>query len=316
MTSFKQITALVLLQRCLVAALDKEAEHMPRKGTPITKSAWQQQGEQDRFAALVPAECNSSQLTHDFASDYYSKVVDKNGGVRLEALRLKYAYGRIKELPAGSGSGSDMGRATAQSLEFLRNVIPKYKIRTVVDAPCGDTTWIFHAWETESLAQYIGLDVVRAVIRLNSMRFAHHANKHFARWDFVACGIPQMQTRGGAVVPVDMVHMRDVLQHLSVKSGMRAIKGVCAAGVRYLVTTTYNQTFAGGKRTLKDTKTNDKDAVDGGWYPNNLALPPFNLPTPLSCVQTHPHIEPDFTCLYDLLQWPACSRRRTQQRTA
>ena len=110
--------------------------------------------------------------------------------------------------------------------------------------------------------------------------------------------------------------MRDVIMHLSIPSGVRAIANVCQSGARYLVATTYNLTLtrAGRAKPLAAGSTlpvtvNSRGAHehDGGFYTNNLALPPFNLPEPLHCVQTHPAIEPDYTCIYDVRRFPGCA---------
>lgn len=237
---------------------------------------------------LVPSSCNSTLMSYDFSSEYYRHILDKAKQIKITAIQKKYSYGKIKVLPSGSGPGSETGDATASSLEFLKDVIPRFDIKSVVDVPCGDVNWQFHSWEMDSLEQYVGLDIVKSVIRLNSMRFAHHRNKMFVAWDFVSCGIPRWHRRDGSVRAVDMVHMRDVLQHISVENGLRAIDNVCRSGAtRYFVTTTYPEDIT--KDAYKTTKLGTPDRAvaprlkvtvnnhpqDGGWYPNNLALPPF-----------------------------------------
>jgi len=313
----RPLTAIALASRLFpINAKDVGANLVIEAGPSIAQSTWQAQPWEDGMAALEPAACNSSMLTHDFSTSYYRNVVGSHDRVKVNALRAKYSYGLVRELASGSGAGSDLGPATSASLSLLKRTIPRLGIRTLIDTPCGDVTWQFHSWEMDSLAEYVGVDVVRAVILMNAMRFAHHSNKHFAHWDFVGCGIPRLRTRRGAVRPFDMVHMRDVLMHLSIRSGVRAIQNVCLSGAHYLMATTYNRTLtrAGRKAPLQPTSsvpvlvnTRGSHPDDGGWYPNNLALPPFNLPQPIDCVQTHPHHEPDFTCVYDVRHFPGCT---------
>lgn len=269
---------------------------------------------------LVPPQCNSSLLTYDFSSEYYRNIFVKHTTqIKTSEVQLKYTYGKIEMLRSGSGPGSATGDATSNSLHFLKEVIPRFNIKSVVDAPCGDVTWQFQSWEMDSLELYLGIDVVNKVIHFNDMRFAHHKNKAFAAWDFVSCGIPKYR-RGKQVHAFDMVHMRDVLQHLSVKNGLRAIDNVCKSGATYLVATTYptDVTKAGYATTKIGTPeraaaprykvVQNDHPHDGGWYPNNLALPPFNFPQGLQCVETHPTQEPDHTCIYRIRDIPLCAR--------
>lgn len=144
------------------------------------------------------------------------------------------------------------------------------------------------AWEVDSLEQYTGADVAMSVIDLNKQRFRHHSNKMFVFHDFVACPIPQLVDRqNGTTEPYELLHVRDVLQHLSLRHGKQAAAHILSSGARFLIATTYPS----------ETNANVRD---GGWFWANLELEPFNFPKPVQCVQTHPRHEADSTCLYDL----------------
>jgi hypothetical protein len=194
---------------------------------------------------------------------------------------------------SSSGSGSNLGFAVNASLEILRRAIQSYNISSMIDLPCGDVNWIFDSWETDSLEVYIGLDIVSPIIHLNQQRYRHHSNKIFATWDGSLCTLPKYSLHVDIkdkpdFLPVEMVHCRDILQHMSLSDSMSLLCHVMTSGARILITTT----FPSGV---------NKNISYGGYYRNNLDHPPFSLPRNESnCVITHPKLEPDMTCIYHL----------------
>jgi hypothetical protein len=177
--------------------------------------------------------------------------------------------------------------------------LKNYNIKTMIDVPCGDANWIFDSRETDSLDLYIGLDIVKPVVEANTARLAHHSNKVFRHWDGVNCPLPKIGSirQGGdgghgSIMEraVDLVHARDVLQHLTLDQGIRFLCNVFQSGARVFVTTT----FPGGG-------TKNKAIREGGYFQNDLTVEPYNMPS-ITCTQTHPMIEIDQTCVYDLTQ--------------
>lgn len=229
---------------------------------------------------ITPPNCNyaKSPFEHIYAEGSW-----QGGVVKQHKIGPDYYY--KQEHKSLSGTGSDKFMAQ-NSLKFLKEVIERYNISTVIDVPCGDVNWQFDTWQTDSLAAYVGLDVVRTVINLDKQRFCHHSNKVFAPWDFAKCALPQIVADGKAR-PADLVHVRDVIQHMTLRDAARALKRVVRSGARFLIATTYP---AAENRNIKE----------GSWYPNNLLKAPFNFPTPLSCIKTHPREESDSTCLWKI----------------
>lgn len=204
--------------------------------------------------------------------------------------KFYYTYGYPERLTrsSSSGQGSDIGPATQASLAFLSGIIQEFNISSLLDVPCGDTNWQFEAWEVDSLPVYVGLDIARSVIELNTRKFSFHVNKRFAVWDFAECALPRYRhVRTQATLAFELVHVRDVLQHMPLSRAVAAIENVRKSGARWLVATTYPN---GRNYNIRD----------GEWYPANLAAAPFQLPRPENCVQTHPAHEADITCLYKL----------------
>ena len=189
---------------------------------------------------------------------------------------------------SASGKGSWLGYTTQTSLQILKDTIRTYNIMSMVDIPCGDVNWIFDSFETDALPFYVGLDVASKVIAVNQKRFAHHTNKEFYFWDANHCTIPHLLNgTTGKEEPFDLVHVRDVIQHLSLEKGVTYFCNVFRSGAKFLLTTTY----PGGRH---------KDVQDADFYHNDLSQEPFSFPNAQSCTPTHPNEEHDHTCLYDL----------------
>lgn len=162
----------------------------------------------------------------------------------------------------------------------------------MIDVPCGDVNWIFESYITDHLPLYIGLDVVSAVINQNKLRFEHHVNKHFQFWDATLCPFPKFynytsSTNTKEEHSVDLIHVRDVIQHVTLKQGVSFFCNVFKSGARVLITTTY------------PGQSSNTEIQESSWYRNDLSLEPFSFPEG-KCEATHPQLEPDHTCVYNL----------------
>jgi hypothetical protein len=203
-----------------------------------------------------------------------------------------------KERKSASGTGSQLGYSSQVSLQVLQGAIRKFDVNTMIDLPCGDANWIFDSLETDTLELYIGLDIVKRVVEETAARLAHHSNKIFRHWDGAKCPLPKI-VYGTVERSVDLVHARDVLQHLKLEQGIQFLCHVFQSGARVFVTTTFPRN--GNNRAIQE----------GEFYLNDLSAAPFNLPAPkndntVTCTPTHPKHELDETCVYDLTQpWVA-----------
>lgn len=238
----------------------------------------------------ISGECEQQQ-------NQFEKIYE-NGiwGTKLtKDPRYYYTYGNVSKLSrqSPSGGGSVIGPETAASLLFLSSIINDYQITSILDIPCGDTNWQFQSFEMDSLEVYVGADIAPEIIALNKRKFFFHSNKVFALWDFTECEIPHYKFLDNRKIiaesyrSFDLIHVRDVLQHLPLKKGMRAINNIFKSGAKFLLATTF-------------PKGVNQEIKEGDFFRNNLAKPPFNLPKPLSCIKTHPRHEDDETCLYEI----------------
>ena len=171
---------------------------------------------------------------------------------------------KIRKISA-SGGGSDLGYPTITSLKIIKDTISKFNVKSMIDIPCGDVDWIFDSLETDTLPLYIGLDIAGAVIEVNKQRFRHHMNKQFSFWDATACALPRFQNVTSEDQAVDLVHVRDVIQHMTLDQGVRYFCNVFKYVAKVLITTTFEY-------------VRNKNITEGTYYNNNLLLEPFSFP--------------------------------------
>jgi hypothetical protein len=119
----------------------------------------------------------------------------------------------------------------------------------MIDIPCGDANWIFDSYETDTLPLYVGLDVATNVLKVNKQRFAHHSNKQFHFWDATACEVPKFinasSSSNDSIIKeqqqqllwssFELVHVRDVIQHMTPSMGIKFFCNVFRAQPKVLI---------------------------------------------------------------------------------
>lgn len=285
--------------------------HEPQQGNTVTAAktgvAKTPQTQQER---LVPNICQAVASTSSTnASKEFNHIYEnggwadeKNGEKRSMRKQMNFTafYDNAHWPPvlrhSASGHGSDLGYATEVSLRTITETMAAYekagsKIESMIDIPCGDVNWIFDSHWTDMIPLYLGLDVAEFPIQQNTLRFAHHRNKEFRVWDGIECPLPKYHEDGATTLrSFDLVHTRDVLQHLPLADGMRLVCHILESGAKLFVTTHFPQ-----------VKSNLNVRV-GEMFSNNLYKEPFNFPegAAKACYLTHPKLEMDETCVFEL----------------
>jgi predicted TPR repeat methyltransferase len=154
-----------------------------------------------------------------------------------------------------SGSGSNMVQ-TEEVRKRLPSLLKEFNIKTMLDIPCGDFHWMKEV--PLYLDQYIGADIVSALVSSNSERYAND-RRIFVTLDVTKNNLPK----------VDLVFCRDCLVHLSTAHIADALRNIKASGAEYLLTTTFTE------------RERNREIVTGGWRPLNLQLAPFAFPSPI-----------------------------------
>jgi hypothetical protein len=186
---------------------------------------------------------------------YYTilrKIQNKSNKQIFSEIYLNNLWGSLESY---SGPGSTLSYTNSIRLEIL-NIIEKYNIKTMLDAPCGDMNWI----EDISLRvnKYIGADIVVELVNENKKKFANEKR------DFI-----QLDIVSGSLPTVDLIFCRHCFQHLSINDCILALSNFIDSNSKYILLTTY-----------PFTKEN-MNTYQGGFSPYNLCIAPFNLPEPI-----------------------------------
>lgn len=156
-----------------------------------------------------------------------------------------------------SGPGSDL-RQTEALRRALPLLIQQLNCKSLLDIPCGDFFWMKFV---DIGIEYIGGDVVDALIRDNQRHYSRH-ERRFIRLDLLQDTLPK----------VDLILCRDCLVHFSYQHIFRALANIKSSGSTYLLTTTFLE------------RKKNYDIYTGRWRPLNLRLPPFSFPAPVKLI--------------------------------
>lgn len=160
-----------------------------------------------------------------------------------------------------SGPGSDLN-PTQHLRDTLPRVIKQLNVESMLDISCGDFYWMSHIKEIQEI-EYIGADVVPALIRQNRERYVH-PNWEFQVFDATRDRLP----------PVDLIFCRDTLVHLNEHAVLSALKNFRASGSTWLLATT----FPGAVR---------QDINTGEWRAMDLSAWRYNLGQPVAIFEEH-----------------------------
>lgn len=160
--------------------------------------------------------------------------------------------------PSVSGTGSDI-----EQTKIISNKIPqllkKYSINTLIDAPCGDFYWLKNI--KLPVKKYIGVDIVKSIISKNRKLYSDPKRK-FIIADIINEPLPKG----------DLILCRDCLVHFSTADINKALDNFRLSGATYLLATTFPKH---GKNPNIPT---------GRWRPIDLQSKPYNFPSPLELI--------------------------------
>jgi hypothetical protein len=175
-----------------------------------------------------------------------------------------------------SGAGSEI-RNTKNIRNQIKNIINKYNIKTILDAPCGDFNWV--KLIVDDQLKYIGADIVESLILKNINNYKSK-NINFVTLDITKDKLPD----------ADLMLCRDCLIHLSNLNIKKFIQNFKNSKIKYLLLTSYEE-----KKDVLNFK--NKDIQDGDYRSLNLLKPPFRLPNPLlKILDKDEHEDQNFQC--------------------
>lgn len=163
-------------------------------------------------------------------------------------------YWGNKESRSGNGSSLEYTESIRSSLP---NIFDKYKIKSVLDAPCGDFNWMKHVIK-EKPVSYLGADIVQPLIsKLNAEN--EEQNVRFITLDLTSDPMPR----------ADLFFCRDLLFHLSFQDARKVLENFLRSETPFILTTSHELT----------AKRKNSDIVSGDFRMVDLTLHPFNFPS-------------------------------------
>jgi hypothetical protein len=159
------------------------------------------------------------------------------------------------------GTGSTMTN-TENVRKYLPEVMAKLGCISLLDAPCGDYSWMSQVKWPEGF-QYIGADIVAPMIdRLKTQ----WPDRDFRHINIITDPLPKM----------DVMLCRDCLIHLPWADIRRVIQNVVDSGIGYLAATSY-------------LHGEQNDISMGGCHHINLRANPACFPDPLYAILDQGH---------------------------
>ena len=172
-----------------------------------------------------------------------------------ERFERIYATNLWSDPDTRSGTGSSLDSTRVLRAE-LPKALRKLGAQVLLDAPCGDFTWMEHV--DLSGIEYIGGDIVPAIVTDNKRRYAGEARR-FNELDLTRDPLPI----------ADVLLCRDCLVHLSYENIRAVLANIAQSNIRYILMTS----FPG--------RGDNRDVEDGDWRPLDFEAPPFSFPPPV-----------------------------------
>tara|TARA_B110000503_G_scaffold57915_1_gene92701 strand:- start:1467 stop:2081 length:615 start_codon:yes stop_codon:yes gene_type:complete len=154
-----------------------------------------------------------------------------------------------KKHPCGPGS-------TMAYTENLRKALVPFlklhNIKSILDLPCGDFSWMSTTGITNDF-NYIGADIVEPMIQANKEKYP---DVDFRILDLTTDSLPE----------VDLLFCRDCLLHLSFDDIDRAFKNIIDSNIKYILMSTWFE-----------SATNERDIDTGKWRYIDFTKSPYNF---------------------------------------
>ena len=161
---------------------------------------------------------------------------------------------RWADHPCGTGS---LDKNTENLRQQLPLIIQQLGCRTMLDAPCGNYSWMsLVEWPNDFT--YIGADIVSEMIEDLCQRWPDRDFRHI---DIINDPLPK----------VDIMLCRDCLIHFPWADIRRVVQNIIDSGIRYLATTSY-------------TIAENHDIPMGHCHHINLQAAPACFPAPIHAI--------------------------------
>ena len=153
-----------------------------------------------------------------------------------------------------SGKGSSL-RSTENIRIHLPKIIERFKIKRLLDAPCGDFNWMSQVLKNVDI-DYIGSDIVEDLIVSN--RKNEKNNIKFVKLDIRIDKLPMS----------DLMICRDCLFHFSYEDIFKFLDNFLISDIKYILLTSHLNT---------ENKFENRNIVTGDFRKIDLFSKPFNF---------------------------------------
>ena len=165
-------------------------------------------------------------------------------------------HNRWKKHPCGPGS--TFGYTENLRLN-LGKFLEKHNITSMIDAPCGDYSWM-SVTDLPSIQKYVGGDIVEFLIKANQEKYPNHK---FKQIDLTQDILPN----------VDLLFCRDCLLHLSFEDIDKVFKNISRSNIKYVLLSNW----------YEDAE-NSRNIQTGEARYLNFLESPFNFTQPIDSI--------------------------------
>lgn len=217
------------------------------------------------------------------SANYDGVASDRLRKGRFEAVYAKGLWQHGDPGVPRSGTGSTVQRTEAVRAGILE-AIALTNASSIVDAPCGDLTWmreLFPVFAARGV-RYVGIDIARSQVARLQAEFRGQTHLTFRTVDIVTQPTPR----------AELIFSRQALQHLNAEEALRVLHRWSRSGSRFLLQTQYS---------LRGVADENFNRLSGGdWARHDFTRPPYNLTAPL---RTWPDSDDDAHSTESLALW-------------
>lgn len=190
----------------------------------------------------------------------------------FDAVYRERMWGGTPDRSSGWGS---YGEHSSEYVDFVRDFIGRNNVQSILDVGCGD--FQIGSRICGDVSRYIGADVSRFIIDHNATAFSDFDNVQFMALDVCADPLPQ----------VDLITIREVLQHLSNADITLALNNIEQSQARFALVTEHLPAphVLRAPNLDKPRGPNIRNPYGSGVY---IHLAPFNRPAELVLTVKHP----------------------------
>ena len=185
-----------------------------------------------------------------------NKILKSNDNEKIFEEIYSTNFWGDEESVSGPGSSA---KNSDETVNLIKEIIIKYNIISIVDAPCGDFKWMKKVLDNLPNIKYTGIDIVKKIVDINNEKFSSK-NTIFFKKNILEQTFPKC----------DLIICRDFLIHLSFKDIIKFKETLMRSDFNYIIVTGYE---SANKKIL------NKDIATGDFRIINIFSNPINFST-------------------------------------